>query len=270
MLNQTDKSDIRRHLKYPALNRGNPGQPFFARELWSLDQHSTFLEQRMDLMMPTDEARLTGKIVGAIGFVGAEPIDGATYSVTFTSLTLLPLGPVTIGPITAGPKDTKLTMAAKLPQLIALNNILASAQMTAGGPFGPGLGQLTIEKPEVEFMAPKEFTITLTFAGMAIFVDQQGIHVDPQVNFGGESCGFGLNELDVDTTTYGYLPILNALENAIGGSSSRAHISKAEGFVKSDEFRERTKLYDLYRAKLANFLGVPFGPMGAYNNSFIL
>lgn len=250
MLDVQDKSEIRRHLGYGAQARNFiVNDPWFAMN--TIDPGPTHLEQVLDMLTPVDEAKLTGKAMGYLSFVGPEPTPGNSLAVTFTSEALD--DPVTIE-ITAIAGDTKKSLGHKLSQAVVLNSALATAQIAAGGPYGPGNSFYTVELPQVEFKAPLEFTMALTLDGIAIVIGAQGKFIEPKAPLSGGNCGSGSNQ---SSFVYGYLPILNHLETLHAGASQRAHIARAEGYVRSNERKERIDLYDDWVQKLADFLKVP-------------
>lgn len=244
MLSLEVKSDVRRHLKYPALNQSSGD----ALSYINWDQSSLILERRMDSLSPVSGAKISGLALGTLAMVGREPEPGDQISIVISS-TLLE-SDETIGPIVAVDGDTQILMARKLAQAIADNPTLASAEIAALGPFGPGLSDKQIVIPEVAVSAPGEFAMSASFSGsMGVSVPKQGKFTEPSVVV---SISAG-----VENKKYGYVPILNFLEGAIGSSTQRAHLARAEGFVRSDEIRERQELYRFFVNQLADFLGVP-------------
>lgn len=275
MLTNAEKDGIRRHLGYAALNHGAGPSPYFASEMFQYSQSSNFLEQRLDQLTPITEARITGKVIGVIAFVGNTPAPGSVYSVSFTSVALFGDDtPVTVGPITVEQDDTRAIVAGRLTEAIQLDSVLVSAGIFAGGPYGPGLSQRDIVNPEVEIFAPKAFTMSVTTSGVALAISQQGAHVDPMVAFGGGASSGGYcsdpdSSVVYDPYTYGFIPILDKLHNLIGESSQRAHIASTEGFRKTDEIKERRRIYDIYRKALKDLLGVEYGSLTGMTNAFI-
>lgn len=249
MLDVQDKSEIRRHLGYEAEARNFiVNDPYFAMN--TIDPGPTHLEQRLDMLTPIDEAKLTGKAMGVLSLVGPEPTAGSSFAVTITSAALT--NPVTIT-ITAIEGDTRLSLGKKLSQAVILNSALATAQIVAGGPYGPGDSLYQVELPQVEFKAPVEFTMALTLTGIAVVINYQGRFVGPKALNTTASCGSNQSNGYI----YGYIPILNHLESLHAGVSNRSHIARAEGFVRSNERKERIDLYEDWVQKLADFLRVP-------------
>ncbi len=260
MLTDNQKSEIRRHLNYPAASRGHLPYPFGQTELFHYEQSASFLEQRLDLLLPMDEAKITGEIIGVLGFAGAQPTSGASFSLRITSADLASPGYINVGAITWATDDTLESMAGKLTLAINTNATLVSAGISAGGPFGPGLAGQNIPLPQVTIKAPTAFTLSFTaITAIGVVIQQQGVHVDPYMAGGASGGGCDpLAESSGDGTIYGYLSILSTLEALILSSSSRASFIRAGELVRGDELSERRRLYSMWCRKLADFLGVDY------------
>lgn len=267
MLTEDQKSEIRRHLGYPAASRGHLPYTSLQTQLFHFDQASSFLEQRMDLLTPLDEAKVTGDVIGVLAFVGPEPSSGSTFTISITSSDLV--SAISVGPITFVDGDTLEKMASKLSRAIAMDAALATARISGGGPYGPGLAGQDIPLPQVILKAPKVFTIAITaMTGIGVVIQQQGQHVEPHADgITGGSCGGSFESSS--SNVYGFLPILAKLDALILGSSGRAQIARSGDYVRGDELNERIRLYNRYRKLLAEFMGVEL-PNGGCNNSFAL
>lgn len=271
MLTDDQKSEVRRHLRYPAASRGHLKYPFGQTELFRFNQESNFLEQRLDLLVPLDEAKLTGGIIGVIAMVGPEPEAGSSFTISITSSVLT--SPVVVGPIAYEDGDDQKQMGLKLSKAIVMNATLAGAGISAGGPYGPGFSNQEIPLPQVIITAKAPFTIAFTdITNIGVMIQQQGTHVEPHWDSSGMGgCDSFGNSSASSSAIYGYLPILARLEALILGSSSRASTVKAGDWIKGDELGEREKLYNKYVQKMATFLGVDvFNDGSSGGCSFIL
>src|SRR5579883_32942 len=245
MLTEAQKSDCRRHLNYSFRNLAPPGVNgvgvFGLSVGYGFFEDSGILETRWNQIPPVDEARLTGRCYGALNLIGQDPAVGNQLSVTITSNDLQ--SAVTLS-ATAASGDKKLDLANKILQAGAQNANLITAQIVPTVPYFT-----SADSPEISFVAPNPFTLAITVTGQIYpVILQQGLHLDPTLNTG--------------SVIYGYLPILNYLEQQIGNASQNQDTARADEWVaRADEIERRQKLYFIYQKKLANFLRVPLNPI---------
>ena len=248
MLSPVEKSDIRRHLGFPALavNRSAIGSSGALRN-YGLNASLEALESRLDELDVTDEARLTGACLGSVAVVGQDPNAGNTVTVTITSDDLE--DPVVLV-ATAAAGDTKFLLTAKLTAAAAQNIALVTAGFVPAGPFGGPVVLAPNSFPQFELKAPNPFTLSVAFSGItAATVTNQGIRVEPSVIV-------GKDDDDIDIVKYGYIPILNYLHSAIGGVTKNSALAKAGDYVRGRELKERMQLKQIWRNDLATFLGM--------------
>lgn len=250
MLNPINKSDIRRHLDYPAIavNRAAlGGSPAQVRN-YIFNMGLQTLEDRLNELDVTDEAKLTGKCIGSITLTGPDPNIGDSVSVQVSSTGLE--SPVTLT-VTAASGDLKFGLATKLTAAAAQNGELVAAGFMPGGPFEGSAVLNPDTNPVFELECQTPFTMATSFTGRTVlFVSAQGaIGVDPQA--------VTSKNLGNPVITYGYIPILNLLEGAIGGVTQNADVAKAGDYVRGRELRERLQLLDFWKNRLSRFLGIP-------------
>jgi len=244
-LTLAQKSDVRRHLGYPViglpnnqqLGSGNAGYRFFA--VWGQ------LEYRLNNLNADEEARLTGYAYGALALIGNNPNPGDTISVTFTGGGLA--APVTLT-ATAQPGDTPLIFLNRLAALGATNPQLQNAQYRAVTPFQSGIySYAQTPLPEIAFTNPAGFTMSTSFTGAtAPQVTANGALLPPSAS------------LDGINTIWGYLPILNGLENALLGTSQNLDTAKADVWTaRANELGQRRSMYIGWTRHLSNYLAIP-------------
>lgn len=264
---EQEKSDIRRHLDYSVIGlyRQSPVGGTLApmntgfRILNSYGQ----LEYVMNNLLPNEEARLTGKSYGAIGFVNNNPVNpavpvqvGSTMTISIFS-DLFSVSPVVLS-YTVVSGDTLLSICGKLALQAASNGIFTSAGFYAMNDFGAGpYGQQynptqLVSFPIVSFVGPMPgINFTLTVAGTGTTVPQivqQGVPLSPSSTS---------NLTYPPTKTWGYVPICNYLEDQMSGATSdNLSVFKAnDAVLRLSEMKDRKKLYLLYTKRLALFLG---------------
>lgn len=259
MLSELVRTDVRRHLGYPAarISRAAAG---------SLGQFNNFanmqnlsdLETCLDSLTGIAEAQLTGECVGVIAMVGGEPSPGSTIQLTIASddldapLTLL---------LTVQDGDDKITCIRKLVSAFVKFPNLVNAGFYATGPDSGGpTGQP--ELPQMQIKNKNPFSISLSFTGdIAASILSQGVHIDPQAVVG--------RDLGMNVIKYGFLPILNHLDGAIAGVTQNADVARAGEYVRGPELYERKKLYAIWQSKLSVFLGIPIFGYG-HGGGFVI
>ena len=263
-LTESEKSGIRRHLQYQEIGllvtSPTGGTLASAAASWRFNQAYGFLEYKMNNMNPAGEARLTGAYYGAVSITGAQPNEGDTVSITFGAPTgVLASSPQTIV-VTAGAPvpnvDGRLTMLAEIAAQVARNQVLASIGMLALTPFGTGpLALNAVPFPEISFRCLTPFTMSLSANGA----------VYPAISHAPAQLSPYASVLS-DTPVYGYVPILDQLEAALGGASQNLDTYKAAVWTgRMNEIGQRISLYKEWQGRLSDFLGVP---LNLYRRNF--
>jgi hypothetical protein len=252
-----EKSDCRRHLMYPVagLIKLSPagGSLMSGAAGYRFTQAYGFLEYKMNNLNPDEEARVTGSVFGAVAFLGPPPNPGDSVSVVLsgggiaspqTLTATLPSASVNVG-------DGRLWFANQIAALCSQNTVLQAAGVVAVSPYGTGpFTESVIPIPEVAFEA--SFVFTLTGSGTGAIAPQ--ITSVPQMLSPSTS-------LDGVTTIWGYLPILNGLENYHAQASQNLDTKQAgPWYSRGNEIGLRTSLYRQWQQKLSDFLGTPLNP----------
>jgi len=254
MLTAAQKSDVRRHLGYPVagllrispaggtLAQGAVGYRFF--------QAYGFLEYKMNNLNPDEEARLTGLAYGAVALTGPQPNTGDTLTATFSGGPLgSPVSVIVTAPLNNPPdNDARITLINALTAAVNRNATLQAANILGLSPYGTGpFSQNAVAVPEVGFICPVNFTLTCSGTGtVAPQLTATGVQLNPNTS------------LDGVTTIWGYIPILNGLENAYASTSQNLDTIKADVWKgRSNEAGQRRSLYENWRQMLSDFLGTP-------------
>jgi len=246
----SDKSDIRRHLKYPlagslrdsasgmSVAMGSAGYRFF--------QAYGFLEYRMNNLMPDEEARTLGQAYGAVGFYGPGGNVGDTVTLTISGGGLTT--PVVLTITLTQTILTNLQVSAAVAQAAAQNIILQASNFRVDAPYGAGpYSQNAVDIPQVaivNYVTP--FTLTLSTTGaIAAQILTNGSFLSP-------------NMIMDSQTVYGYLPILNYLEGTWSGSNQNFDTSKAAVWTwNARESRDRKMLYEQWVLHFSRFIDIP-------------
>lgn len=250
-LNEATKVKVRRHLRYGVaglyktsaaggtLAVGQIGYRFF--------QPYGNLEYRMNNLSPVEEATVTGAAMGAVSFVGPNPTAGDQFVVALSGGGLSTVQQVTV---TAVNGDTPTTIGSKVAAAIALNTTIAAAGFYAvalygAGPFGVNQ---QIPLPEVAIVGPQPFTLGVTTtSALAPQVTMQGQQMSPSADFTGAG--------DI---TYGFIPILDALESAIASASQNLDTKQADVWKHhGNELAQRRSLYEDWQFRFSEFIGIP-------------
>lgn len=250
------KSNVRRHLKFPAvgLNRISPaGQNFAAGSAgYRFFQAYGLLEYKLNNLNPDEEARLLGRAFAAAALVGAQPIQGDVITVTLSGGQIG--SPQTLS-ATAGAQtpniDGRLPMIKDLAAACSNNAVLQNAGVIGLAPYGTGpFSQSEIPVPEVAFSAPTTFQIAVGGAGTLLpQITADGSLLEPSTT------------LDGVNTIYGYIPILNGLESAYASTSQNLDTKKADVWTaRGNEAGQRRSLYENWVQLLSDFIGVPINP----------
>ncbi len=251
------KSGVRRHLKYPTIGllRVSPGGGGLtlgsAWASWRFFQAFGFLEYRMNNMNPDEEARITGNALGAVALVGPQPTPGDMVSVTFAAAQIVPTQTLTVTVPALNGTDGLVALTNLLAAACANNAVLQAAGFYSATPYGNGpFSQNEVPLAEVSFSAPFTFTITASGTGL----------VSPQITAQGQFLSPHA-ALDGASTLYGFLPILDGLEAAFGGTSQNLDTSAAGPWkARANEIGQRAALYEHWQNKLSEFMGVPINP----------
>lgn len=226
------------------------------------------LEARLDQLAPIEEAILTGKAYGAIGFntPNIPVVAGSDITITISNTPAGTPGanqfsaPVVLS-YTTQVSDTLLSICGQFATLAATNTTFTSAGGYAINDYGVGpYSQAIVPFPITSFICLQPFVITCTGTGNTV----------PQLVAPGN-----LNPptLWIDQTypaipIYGYLPICDHLENAFASATNNLSTSKArEWTARPSELRERQWLYDQWCVKMAQYMGISIDPNnhGLYN-----
>jgi hypothetical protein len=252
-LSFTQKSSLRRHLRYPVIGliRTSPGGGTLASGFAGYRYFQAYgaMEYKFNNLNPDEEARLLGNAIAAVAFVGNGPNVGDSVSVTLSGGPIAsPQTLVATYPTNPPSGDGRLWMANQLAVLAQGNSVLATAGVQGVAPYGTGpFAQSAVPLPEVAFTASASFSISATFSGQcAPVVTAAGGLVPPSTS------------LDGVTTIYGYLPICDGLENAWLTSSANLDTKKADVWTgRTNEAGARRSLYEQYCAQMGDFLGIP-------------
>ncbi len=275
-LSLAEKANVRRHLRYPliGLYRVTPGGQTLATATavsYRYTQAFGQLEWRMNNLDANEEARITGRAYGGVSFVGPIPNVGDESQITFSGGGLA--SPVTINVVATQAlinvgqplsqvqaalvsqyfdANVGLGFCAQFAMLVAQNSTLTQAGFVAIAPYGTGpFRQQAIPVPEVSVINPQSFTISVVNTGsMSAQITSNGVLLPPYIS--------------PDTLTqpiYGYLPILDYLENAYGTATQDLSIDTADVFkARKTELPERLSLYQNWCMKLGEFIDVPLNP----------
>lgn len=265
-LDDVIKSDVRRHLGYPAIGLyrssvtgmtladGAAGYRYFT----GYGQ----LEWRMNNLMPDEEARINGNAFGSVAITGT-PQNGDVIQITISGAGLV--NPVTfsttvVGLVANPQNDPNVNNQNQLivTQLILIAASGQSALVQAGflfvAPYGAGpFAQRFYPNPIITFQNPAGFTIVVTGpANEGLQIRASG---KPLAPFYTQNAGS-----PTASTFYGFIPILNQLEAAQAGTSDNLDTIRADvWYARSTEIKERAQLYNLWQRKLSVFLNLPLG-----------
>jgi hypothetical protein len=223
---------------------------------WRFTQAYGFLEYAMNNLNPDEECRLVGNALGSVGFIGPDANPGDTCTVVLSGGNIP--SPVTLVATVPAPGtgiSPNLSLALVLAQQANTNASLVSAGMYAVAPYGTGaFAESAVPFPECGFVNPSSaFTIAVANTGLSSgVVTAQGAFLPPVA---GLTPAPGNGQA---TTTFGYIPILNALESAHAQTSENLDTSRADvWFHDGMEIGKRTSLYRQWQQKLSDFMGTP-------------
>lgn len=250
MLTLSQKSGIRRHLDYPVagLMKNSPaggslGSPFAGYRFF---QTYGRLEYKMNNLSPDEEARVVGLAYGAVALVGPHPAQGDTVGFTLSGGGLAM--PVSIS-ATALAGDTPVHLILRLAEAGASNAAIRDAGFTVVAPFGSGpFSENQLPLAELAMVAQVPFQLTAPVGSGVLFpqVTANGALLSPSVS------------LDGETTLWGFVPILDGLETAFGGSSQLLFAASAGPWKgRSNEIGQRLSLYRNWQIRLSRFLEIP-------------
>lgn len=273
------KQAVTRHLNYPLI-----GLPRVAQAGGTLAAGTTasyryfqaysMLQYRLNNLQAVEEAALTGGYYASVSVIGPTPNVGdtlvATFTGTFTGSPVVITVTVTPQMIIPNPPDpvyinsnAGLGIVANLSQQVLQDAALVAAGFSGFSPYGSGpfnYSNISIPLPEATFTAPIPFTLSLTTTG--VVAAQLVMNGQQQVPpFLPALPGY------TTTPTYGYIPILNYLESAYGGTSQNLDTAVASVWTaRRTELAERMSLYIIWREKLAAFLDIPVNPSARAGN----
>lgn len=272
MLDEATKGNVRRFLEYSVIGMYRQGAtgaglaPFNNGLRYS--QAYSQLEFKMNNFLPEEESRLTGRPYGSIGFAQSNPLEylipvdsGSTATVTITS-PLLSTGSVT-KTYTVVEGDTYLTICGQIASLFAQDGVFAASGFIAindfgSGPFGQGSNAVQLVVfPVVSFLSPtvgSPFTIAVSGTGDTIpQISQQGLALSPRLTS---------YQVSPPCPIYGYLPILDYLEDQmVGQVSDNLSVYKGNNAtLRLSEMKDREKLFLKWCHRMAVFIGVSQNP----------
>jgi len=281
MLSDAVKSDVRRFLDYSVIGlwRQSPTGGLLAPMNNGFRWMTAYgnLEYKLNSLKPDEESRLTGHPYGSVGFAQGNPNYFLIPPVPSSSITIsLASSAFSSSPVThtytTTATDTFLTICGAIAQQFATDSVFQNAGFQAINPFGIGpFGQPNnatqlVTFPTVDFIAPSSaasFTITVSGTGSTIpQIAQQGAPLSPSLTS---------NLTYPPTVVWGYLPILNYLEDQMAGSTSDnlAVYQANDAILRQSEMKDRKKLFLNYCDRMADFLGILRNPdkMSNYNSS---
>lgn len=285
MLTDQIKSDVRRHLNYAVIGlwRSSPTGGLLAPMNNGFRWFNSYgnLEYKMNNLKPDEESRLTGASFGAVGFNQGNPnyflippIPSSSITITIASTAFGMSSPLS-HTYTTTDSDTFLTICGAIAQQWAGDSVFAAAGFQSINPFGVGpFGQPNnatqlVTFPLVEFIAPPP-TLTPTAGANAITftltVSGTGSTIPQVVNQGNPLQPYIVSNLTYPATViYGYLPILDYLENQMAGSvSDNLSVYKGNNAtLRMSEMKDRQKLYKYWCRRLAVFLGIQMNPLAS-------
>lgn len=255
-----DKSNLRRHLGYPAqgLYRTSVNGMTTADGAAGFRYFTAYgaLEWRMNNLMPDEESRILGRAYAAVGILGA-PVEGQSISIQITGGGLGSPQTITVtaGPTSGFPNKDALTLTQALVVACVNNGLIIPAGFEPVAPYGAGpFSERFFPNPTFALNNPTAFTIAILSQGISIggVIQANGQLLTPL---------YVANQgTPQQTNIYGYLPILDVLEGAQATTTENLDTSKADVWTaRSTEIKERARLYELWRGKLAGFLNVPLG-----------
>lgn len=247
-LSQQIKIDCRRHLCVPFAGIPQSGYTAGLRTILTVGQ----LEAYLNLLQAEEECLITGYPFGQINIYGA-PAVGQSVTATVNGT-----------PVTYNVQESDVTNAQPLNAVAgglatALNiaNLgitAASGSITSGDVTPAALpvyGQVTIVNPTT-------FTLTTSAVGLGVNLVANG-STYPHPNTA---------SINGAPTLYGYVPILNYLEERTIQPDTFLSFTGASGAGGAGvnfnplEIYRRVELYDVWRKKLGNVLSVGPNPAG--------
>ncbi len=263
-LSKQDISNTARHLKYDIIGlnmnqQGGASMAYGGAGYRYFGFYGTLLF-RLQQMAPNEEAMLTGRAYGSIAF------NGFTYPAVGDSIQVAIVGGLITNPIVAtvivpqvaaGQSPWSLmNLAGALAQAFAIQPAFQAAGFAAIADYGSSpFSDTKILVPICSLIAPANtsFQISATFTGSTPpQIIANGTLLPPYLALSGP---YGTAKV------FGFLPILDYLESAMGGATQNLSLSRAEdAYFRNDEVDAREDLYEKYIDKLANFLGVPRNP----------
>lgn len=256
-LTLAQKSNVRRHLKYPVagLAQISPSGATLAQGSagWRFFQAFGFLEYKLNNLNPDEEARLLGKAFGAAALVGPQPNPGDIVTVTLSGGPIP--SPQTLTATAAAPQgtsDMRVNLAAALAAACSLNAVLQTAGVLGVAPYGTGpFAQNAVPVPEVAFTAAATFTIAVGGTGV----------LRPQITADGSLLPPKALAADGVSVLWGYLPILDSLEGDYAGSAQNLDTIRADVWHgRGNETGARRSLYENWVQLTSDFLGTQINP----------
>lgn len=257
------KSNVRRHLGFgPAgLMRGNPSGGTLAagQQGYRFFQAYGQLEFRMNSLAPDEESRLLGKAYGGVMLIGGATLTpGSVGTITFTSPTAV-VGQVATYTSIVG--DSQLSFIANLASAVNNNSTLASNGILSLAPYGTGpfsqsflggpVGNTGVPIPQLGIISAVAFTFTTSFtgtAGTSMVATASGGFLGPSATTDRTTLPF--------TVTFGYLPILDAVEASLYGAFGNLDTSQADVWTaRMDEPEAKARLLKYMRMDLWRFMG---------------
>lgn len=257
---ETEKSSVIRHLGYPVVGLWMvaPGGQNMAYGGAGFRYFGAFgsLLYRLNQLKPDEEARITGRAYGAVGFTGFNPtpLDVVTLTVTGGGLVTPVTVSVTVPQNVPGQAPyTGNNLVSALSQALLLNPAIPGAGFTVVAPYGTGpFSQQSVAVPIVALLGPPclSYSLTVGYSGNTVpQIMANGQLIPPFISF---------RSMGQNNKIYGFLPILDYLEGAYGGATIDLSASIANNVtLRHDELEQREIQYDWYKLRLSEFMGVP-------------
>lgn len=237
MITDEHRSDCRRHLRYPAMNYSAPSG-MNTGGIWPLNEIT--LDAKLDQLTATGIAKLTGSALGGMLLAG-NPQSGDTITLNIFSAELPEDG---VDLVIENQNFTLNTFAHAVAAAINANVTLQAQRFFA-----------MRRDSEVYVVCPETFSFSVMGSGgTSVGRTAFGSKAEPAAIVGADDAGIAI-------VKYGYLSILNHLQNEIAGATQNLDTRKADVWeARADEVKQREALYERWQRMLSEFLGVPINP----------
>lgn len=201
------------------------------------------IEIALNNLRPIDEARVSGEFVGSVGVSGVEPHQADEISISIFSETINPSRDITIAAVLG---DSRVSLLRRLEGAVNADPVLRGSGVRALVCLPLGVSEADAPFAELVIYSASDYSLDASGTGViAPFVSLVPDRVDPIVDLGN------------GVKLYGYVPILNYLEGAIGGVSANLDTRSADVWQGNPrEFENRKQLYNYWADRFADFLGL--------------